>query len=63
MTVFYVSNMKCVHCQKRITDAFEKEQLNAAVDLESKTVKVADENCDKAAQILDDLGFDAKIEK
>ena len=63
MITFKVSNMRCIHCEKRINDALEAAGIKAKVNLESKTVQVAQEDEKKVAEILDDLGFDAEIVK
>ena len=58
MTVFKVPNMHCEKCAARISKAFGEAQIELAIDLASKTVTVSDEQKEKAAELLDDLGFD-----
>lgn len=54
-----VDGMHCPKCVERITKALAAANIEAKVDLASKTVEVADANADKAIEELDDIGFDA----
>ena len=60
MKKLIVSDMHCMHCVKRIQDALNAENIDANVDLASKTVTVSDEKAETVIGILDDLGFDAE---
>lgn len=64
MTVIKVPDMHCEKCVERITKILTEEGLDFKVSLEDKTVTVNGcEHCVKtAAEALDDLGFDARIE-
>lgn len=59
MTVFKCEEMMCDHCVSRINAALSEAELDHKVNLKDKTVTVeGDKNCaQKAAEILDDLGF------
>lgn len=63
MTTINVPDMSCEHCVARITKALDEEKLNFKVVLESKTVELDGDEKDaaKAVEVLDDIGFEAKI--
>ncbi len=50
----------CNMCVKRISKALTEEGIDAVVDLNTKTVSVADEVIEKVVEILDDIGFDVE---
>lgn len=54
-----VDGMHCPKCVERISKALAAANIEAKVDLASKTVEVADADADKAIEELDDIGFDA----
>lgn len=54
-----VEGMHCSKCVERIANALKAANIECKIDLESKTVEVADTNADKAIEELDDIGFDA----
>ena len=58
MTVFQVPNMHCEMCVARIRKGFIEAGIEAEIVLAQKTVTVADAQKEKAAELLDDLGFD-----
>ena len=56
--------MHCNKCVERITNALKSEGIEFSVDLGNKavTVKGSDMDTKKTIEILDDIGFEAKIE-
>ena len=54
-----VPEMHCQMCVKRINDALTAAKIPHEVDLETKTVKVAEDRIAEAISELDDLGFEA----
>ncbi len=62
-TVLSVPDMHCDNCVARITKAFSKEGILFLPNLTDKTVLVYGDECivQQAIDILNDLGFDAKI--
>ncbi len=57
MVEIKVEGMHCPMCVKRITEAMQNADIEAKVDLETKTVTVAEADVEKAKEELDDLGF------
>lgn len=56
-----VSDMRCVHCEKRINDALKSAGISAGVELASKTVTVEnDGDVTAVLEILCKLGFHAE---
>ncbi len=58
MTDIKVEGMHCPMCVKRISEALESAGINAEVNLEAKTVSVADADVIKAKEEIEDLGFE-----
>jgi len=65
MTVLKVEDMHCEKCVARITNALAEDGLDFKVSLADKTVDVDGcEHCiGTAIETLDDLGFEAKVQK
>lgn len=63
MTTIKVEEMHCEKCVERITKAMTQKGLEFQVSLEDKAVTI--DGCDhcvkSALEILDDLGFEGKI--
>lgn len=57
MATIKVQNMNCGKCVERIKNALTAAQIECEVCLENKTVTVADELEQAAANELDDIGF------
>lgn len=57
MATIKVQNMNCGKCVERIKNALAAAQIECEVCLENKTVTVADELEQAAANELDDIGF------
>ena len=58
MKKFKCEDMMCGHCVARIEEGLKGAGISHSVSLEEKSVTVnEDKDCEKAAQILDDLGF------
>ena len=59
MTVLKAEDMMCDHCVDRIKNGLGHADIDAEVDLGSKTVMIEgdDEVVEKAKEILGDLGF------
>ena len=60
MKTLKVPGMMCNMCVKRISKALAEEGVDATVELNTKTVSVANELVFKVVDILDDLGFDVE---
>ena len=60
MKIYKVPGMHCINCVNRIKKAFDAENIVAEIKLDDKTVAVKENDAAKAAEILDDLGFDAE---
>ena len=58
MTDIKVEGMHCPMCVKRISEALESAEIKAEVNLEAKTVSVADADVIKAKEEIEDLGFE-----
>ena len=56
MTDIKVEGMHCPMCVKRISEALESAGIKAEVNLEAKTVSVADADVIKAKEEIEDLG-------
>lgn len=61
MITLHVEDIQCSHCTMRIEKALTNAKIKAEISLENKTVKVDEENKNTAMEILDDLGFPAKV--
>jgi copper chaperone CopZ len=61
-TVLKVPDMHCEKCVERITNALNAAGLSFEVSLNDKTVTVNgdDASAAKAAEALDDIGFEAQ---
>lgn len=58
MKNYRCDEMMCNGCVSRINKGLDQEQIGHKVDLETKTVTIEkDEDCAKAMEVLDDLGF------
>lgn len=60
MKTIKVPGMMCQNCVKRITNALSASGIEGKIELESKTVTVAEEKYAEVLELLDDLGFDAE---
>lgn len=58
MTEIKVEGMHCPMCVKRISEALESAGIKAEVNLETKTVSVAEADVIKATEEIEDLGFE-----
>ncbi len=58
MAEIIVEGMHCPMCVKRISEALENSGIKAEVNLETKTVSVADADAEKAKQEIEDIGFE-----
>lgn len=60
MKTYRCEEMMCNGCVSRIEKGLAQAGIAHKVDLETKTVTIEDEAfCNKAVEILDDLGFSA----
>lgn len=60
MKTYRCEEMMCNGCVSRINKGLDHDGISHTVDLETKTVVINNENdCLKAVEILDDLGFSA----
>ena len=60
MRTFYVPDMSCKHCVKRITEALEKANFsNFETDLEGKkvTANVSDEEAERFILTIEEAGY------
>jgi len=60
MRVFYVPDMNCKHCVKRITEALNEAGFsNFEIELDAKkvTAKVSDEEAKKILSVLEEAGY------
>lgn len=58
MKTYHCEEMMCNGCVGRIEKGLDQAGISHKVDLESKTVTInEDGSCQKAVEILDDLGF------
>lgn len=54
---FHVPDMSCGHCRAAIEQAVAAAGGSAAVDLDSKTVKVEGLDAARAAKVITEAGF------
>lgn len=60
MSVFYVMDMNCSHCERRIAEALNDAGIEGfVIDLANKKV-TAPGDAGKIAKILDDAGYTAQ---
>lgn len=60
MKTYRCEEMMCNGCVSRIDKGLDQAGISHEVNLEAKTVTIEDESaCEKAVEILDDLGFSA----
>lgn len=60
MHTFYVPDMNCKHCVKRITEALNEAGFaDFEVDLEGKkvTARVSDEGAKKVLSVIEETGY------
>ncbi len=60
MKKLYIPEMHCSKCEARIHEALEKAGIAHTIELDKKTVTVAENDVDKTTSELDDLGFSVK---
>ena len=58
MAEIKVEGMHCPMCVKRISETLENAGITAEVNLETKTVSVADADAEKAKEEIEDIGFE-----
>lgn len=60
MKTYRCEEMMCDGCVTRINKGLSNDGIGHMVDLKTKTVVIEeDADCDKAVELLDDLGFSA----
>lgn len=57
MTKITVKDMMCMHCETKIRTALEENNIEAKIDLQTKTVEVEDEKVSLAKEVIQSLGY------
>ena len=57
MKKIIVSDMMCIHCEKRIKEALERQNIKCEIILEKKEVNVESSSVEKAKEIISSLHY------
>lgn len=55
-----VKDMMCQHCVMKIEKALKKAGIESSIDLDSKTVEVADDKVENAKVVITSAGYNAE---